>query len=147
MDKDKIGEALSRRRLLGTLGAARAPRLSPRPHSRRADAATVTARPRQPLPTLDGAATAPIKEVFDSTGWNTTALEHFTVDVVDYKKEAAFYIALMGWKLREDNGKQAPWTSAIGAARSSAPPRRILSALPAARMVRPRARRCAASPG
>src|SRR6478752_477533 len=42
-------------------------------------------------------ATAPIKEVFDSTGWKTTAMESYTCDVVDYKKEAAFYIALMGW--------------------------------------------------
>ncbi len=41
-------------------------------------------------------ATAPIKEVFDPTGWQTTALESFTIDVVDYKKEAAFYAALMG---------------------------------------------------
>ncbi len=52
-------------------------------------------------------ATAPIKEVFDPTGWQTTALESFTIDVVDYKKEAAFYAALMGWRLREDDGKQA----------------------------------------
>ena len=29
------------------------------------------------------------------------------MDVVDYRKEAAFYIALMGWKLRSDDGKQA----------------------------------------
>ena len=27
--------------------------------------------------------------------------------MADYKKEAAFYIALMGWKLRSDDGKQA----------------------------------------
>ncbi len=51
--------------------------------------------------------TAPIPEVFPSTGWKTAALESFTIDVVDYRKEAAFYIALMGWKLRSDDGKQA----------------------------------------
>src|SRR4030095_390505 len=36
----------------------------------------------------------------------------------DYRKEAAFYIALMGWKLRSDDGKRAVldignWGSAI----------------------------------
>ena len=36
----------------------------------------------------------------------------------DYRKEAAFYIALMGWKLRSDDGKQAVldiggWGSAV----------------------------------
>ena len=30
-----------------------------------------------------------------------------TFRVADYQKEAAFYIALMGWKLRSDDGKQA----------------------------------------
>jgi catechol 2,3-dioxygenase-like lactoylglutathione lyase family enzyme len=60
---------------------------------------------RCPLPVVQ--ATAPIKEVFDPTGWTTLALESFTIDVVDYRKEAAFYEALMGWKLRDDDGKQA----------------------------------------
>src|SRR5262245_4672552 len=52
-------------------------------------------------------ATAPIKPVFASTGWKTVGLENIVFDVLDYKKEAAFYIALMGWKLRNDDGKQA----------------------------------------
>jgi catechol 2,3-dioxygenase-like lactoylglutathione lyase family enzyme len=52
-------------------------------------------------------AIAPIKEVFDPTGWKTLALESFTIDVVDYRKEAAFYAALMGWKVRDDDGKAA----------------------------------------
>jgi hypothetical protein len=79
-------------------------------------------------------ATAPIKEVFDSTGWKTLALESFTIDVVDYRKEAAFYAALMGWKLREDDGKAAimgqlhlPWRGArllrARASRSAGPAR------------------------
>ena len=77
---------------------------------------------RCPLPMAQ--ATAPIKEVFDSTGWKTIALESFTIDVADYKKEAAFYAALMGWKLRDDDGKQAvmdvgDWGSCIF--RSAAP--------------------------
>jgi catechol 2,3-dioxygenase-like lactoylglutathione lyase family enzyme len=51
--------------------------------------------------------TSAIPPVFASTGWKTVALDHIDVDVADYQKEAAFYIALMGWKLRSDDGKQA----------------------------------------
>jgi catechol 2,3-dioxygenase-like lactoylglutathione lyase family enzyme len=63
-------------------------------------------------------ATAPIKPVFAPTGWKTVALDHITFQMADYRKEAAFYIALMGWKLRSDDGKQAvldigDWGSAI----------------------------------
>jgi catechol 2,3-dioxygenase-like lactoylglutathione lyase family enzyme len=63
-------------------------------------------------------ATAPIAAVFRPTGWNTVALENVTMDVADYKKEAAFYAALLGWTLREDDGRQAimdigPWGSCI----------------------------------
>jgi catechol 2,3-dioxygenase-like lactoylglutathione lyase family enzyme len=52
-------------------------------------------------------ATAPIKPVFEPTGWNTVSLDHIAFQVADYKIEAAFYIALMGWKLRSDDGTQA----------------------------------------
>jgi catechol 2,3-dioxygenase-like lactoylglutathione lyase family enzyme len=63
-------------------------------------------------------ATAPIKPLFAPTGWKTVALEQISFLVPDYKKEAAFYVALMGWKLRSDDGKQAildigDWGSAI----------------------------------
>jgi catechol 2,3-dioxygenase-like lactoylglutathione lyase family enzyme len=63
-------------------------------------------------------ATAPIQPVFAPTGWKTVALDHITFQMADYRKEAAFYIALMGWKLRSDDGKQAvldigDWGSAI----------------------------------
>jgi len=51
--------------------------------------------------------TDPIPPVFAPTGWRTVSLDHLTFDVADYQKEAAFYIALMGWKLRSDDGKQA----------------------------------------
>jgi catechol 2,3-dioxygenase-like lactoylglutathione lyase family enzyme len=56
--------------------------------------------------------------VFAPTGWKTVALDHITFEVPDYRKEAAFYVALMGWKLRSDDGKQAvldigDWASAI----------------------------------
>lgn len=52
-------------------------------------------------------ATAPIKPLFAPTGWRTVGLDHISWQVPDYRKEAAFYIALMGWKLRSDDGKQA----------------------------------------
>jgi catechol 2,3-dioxygenase-like lactoylglutathione lyase family enzyme len=63
-------------------------------------------------------ATGPIQPVFAPTGWQTTALESITFEMEDYRKEAAFYIALLGWKLRSDDGKQAvldvgDWGSAI----------------------------------
>jgi catechol 2,3-dioxygenase-like lactoylglutathione lyase family enzyme len=51
--------------------------------------------------------TTTIPPVFEPTGWRTTGLDQITFRVGDYKKEAAFYIALMGWTLRNDDGKQA----------------------------------------
>ncbi len=62
-------------------------------------------RPGCPL-TADQA-TAPIPPVFAPTGWRTVALDHLTFDVADYRKEATFYTAVMGWTLRADDGKQA----------------------------------------
>ena len=110
MDKDRKSSltTLSRRSLLGSLGAAAGTAAFANAAFAQGgcrDGYGQAAASRCPL-TME-AATAPIKEVFDSTGWKTTALESFTIDVVDYKKEAAFYTALMGWKLREDDGKQA----------------------------------------
>ena len=58
-------------------------------------------------PLAKGAATAPIKPVFAPTGWKTVALDHVTFGVKDYRKEAGFYAALMGWRLRSDDGKRA----------------------------------------
>ena len=62
--------------------------------------------------------TSDIAPLFEPTGWKTVALDHLTFRVADYKKEAAFYIALMGWRLRSDDGTQAvldmgDWGSAI----------------------------------
>ena len=48
--------------------------------------------------------TDPIAPVFERTGWRTTALEHITWRVAEPQKEAAFYAALMGWRLRSDDG-------------------------------------------
>src|SRR5580698_4808884 len=69
-------------------------------------------------PLTEELATAPIKPLFAPTGWKTVALDHITFLMPDYQKEAAFFIALMGWKLRSDDGKQAVldignWGSAV----------------------------------
>ena len=48
--------------------------------------------------------TDPIPPVFAKTGWRTTGLDHIAFRVADPKKEAAFYVALMGWKVRSDDG-------------------------------------------
>jgi catechol 2,3-dioxygenase-like lactoylglutathione lyase family enzyme len=62
--------------------------------------------------------TADIAPIFAPTGWKTVALDHIVFRAADYRKEAAFYIALMGWKLRSDDGRQAvldmgDWGSAV----------------------------------
>ena len=69
-------------------------------------------------PLTAAVATAAIKPGFAPTGWNTVALEQITFRMPDYRKEAAFYIALMGWRLRSDDGYQAvldigDWGSAV----------------------------------
>ena len=43
---------------------------------------------------------------FDATGWKTVWLDHITYQCTDYKKAAAFYSAVMGWKVRNDDGKR-----------------------------------------
>lgn len=48
--------------------------------------------------------TDPITPVFERTGWRTTALDHITFRVAEPQKEAAFYTALMGWKVRSNDG-------------------------------------------
>jgi catechol 2,3-dioxygenase-like lactoylglutathione lyase family enzyme len=50
--------------------------------------------------------TDPVKPVFEPTGWRTTALNHITFRVAEPQAEAAFYAALMGWKVRSDDGRQ-----------------------------------------
>jgi catechol 2,3-dioxygenase-like lactoylglutathione lyase family enzyme len=50
--------------------------------------------------------TEPIAPVFAPTHWRTTALDHITFRVVDPQREAAFYAALMGWKVRRSDERQ-----------------------------------------
>src|SRR5262249_60365099 len=49
----------------------------------------------------------PAKLPFEPTGWKTVLLDHLSCRTVDYSKEAAYYTALMNWKIRSDDGKQA----------------------------------------
>src|SRR6266550_5115481 len=50
--------------------------------------------------------TTPLILPFEPTGWNTVWLDHLNYQCVDYKKAAAFYATLMGWKVRSDDGMQ-----------------------------------------
>src|SRR6185295_14752367 len=95
-------ENFSRRMLLGSLGAAG---FSGRALSQSGGCRDGYGTARCPLPVER--ATAPIPDIFAPTGWKTIALESFTIDVADYRKEAAFYAALLGWTLREDDGRRA----------------------------------------
>src|SRR3954452_11731693 len=89
---------ISRRQLLIALGAA----VAVRPASAFAQGQCGGARAGTPEcdPT-------PAKLPFEATGWKTVLLDHLSCQVADYPKEAAFYAALMNWKIRSDDGKQA----------------------------------------
>ena len=43
----------------------------------------------------------------EPTGWKTVWLDHLSYRCADYQKAAAFYVALMGWKVRSDDGQHA----------------------------------------
>ncbi len=45
--------------------------------------------------------TTPLVPPFEPTGWKTVWLDHLNYQCVDYKKAAAFYAALMGWKVAQ----------------------------------------------
>jgi len=48
----------------------------------------------------------PFKAPFEPTGWKTVLLDHFNMQVTDPEREAAFYAAFMGWKVRSNDGKE-----------------------------------------
>ena len=89
---------ISRRQLLVALGVAMAVRPG------RVLAQGQCSGARAGSPDCD---TTPAKLPFESTGWKTVLLDHFSCQVADYPKEAAYYDALMSWKIRSDDGKQA----------------------------------------
>jgi catechol 2,3-dioxygenase-like lactoylglutathione lyase family enzyme len=89
---------ISRRRLLQALGLA----VAVRPTA--ALAQGQCGGVRASLPECDP---TPAKLPFEPTGWKTVLLDYFSAHVADYPKEAAFYSALMNWKIRSDDGRQA----------------------------------------
>src|SRR5678809_1502549 len=89
---------ISRRRLLQALGVAAALR----PMSAFAQGQCGGARAS--LPECDP---TPAKLPFEPTGWKTVLLDHYSMQVADYQKEAAYFAALMNWKIRSDDGTKA----------------------------------------
>src|SRR6266581_3772856 len=89
---------LSRRQLLTMLGVA----IAVRPASALAQGQCGGERAK--LPECDP---TPAKLPFEATGWKTVLLDRLSCQVADYPKEAAYYAALMNWKIRSDDGKQA----------------------------------------
>ena len=132
---------LSRRQLLVALGAA----VAIRPASAFAQGQCGGARAGTP-----DCDTTPAKLPFEPTGWKTVLLDHFSCQVADYPKEAAYYAALMNWKIRSDDGKQAvldigDWGGLVLRGGYQAPPSPPPSQAPAARAAqrsRPARSRC-----
>src|SRR6187397_1968674 len=89
---------ISRSRLLQALGVAAAVR----PISACAQGQCGGARAS--LPECDQ---TPARLPFEPTGWKTVLLDHFSMQVADYQKEAAYFAALMNWKIRSDDGTKA----------------------------------------
>ncbi len=54
-----------------------------------------------------GCDTTPAKAPFEPTGWKTVYMDRFTLHVADYEQETGFYNALIGWKVRSDDGTTA----------------------------------------
>src|SRR5262245_59431872 len=97
-------QAITRRQLLRTLGAASVGV----PLFEALSAGNASAQGRCMLTFGSPACnTSAIKPVFEPTGWKTIGLEQITFRVAEYQKEAAFYAAVMGWTLRDDDGKRA----------------------------------------
>lgn len=98
------GGAVSRRELLHVLGVT----VVGAPLAAVFGAPVVRAQGRCMLtPGTPACNTAAITPIFAPTGWKTAALDHIAFQVADYRKEAAFYVALMGWTIRSDDGTQA----------------------------------------
>src|SRR5215471_6872706 len=119
---------LSRRQLLQALGIA----VAIRPAAAFAQGQCGGARAG--TPECD---TTPAKAPFESTGWKTVLLDHLSCQCIDYSKEAAYYAALMNWKIRSDDGKQAvldigDWGGLVLRGGYQAPPATAADAAPQA---------------
>ena len=122
--------AISRRHLLGALGlaAVSAPlnRLFAQGSCAGRAADSTAACEKTPFP-------AP----FAPTGWQTVLLDHFTMSTPNPRREAAYYVALMGWKVRSDDGNQimmdiGDWGGVLIRQAPPAPPAPPAPAAPAA---------------
>jgi catechol 2,3-dioxygenase-like lactoylglutathione lyase family enzyme len=91
---------ISRRQLFQALGLAA---VATTPFARRALAQGRCAG--RDVDTTAACNHTPAKAPFDPTGWKTVLLDHFTCQVTDPEREAAFYTALLGWKVRSNDGK------------------------------------------
>jgi catechol 2,3-dioxygenase-like lactoylglutathione lyase family enzyme len=87
---------MSRRQLLRVLGAAVA--AAPVASLAQTAGGGRSAAPRD---------STPLVPPFEATGWKTVWLDHLSYQCADYRKAAAFYATLMGWRVRSDDGKQA----------------------------------------
>ncbi len=90
---------ISRRRLFHVLGAAAVGL----PLSRALGQGQCAGRDRD---TTAACNKTRMKPPFDPTGFKTVLLDHFNLQVVDVEREAAFYAAFLGWKVRSNDGKE-----------------------------------------
>ena len=94
--------SLTRRQLLRALGlvAASAPFV---PLARAFAQGACAGRDRD---TSSACNKTPFKPPFDPTGYRTVLLDHFNMQVTDAEREAAWYAAFLGWKVRSNDGKE-----------------------------------------
>jgi catechol 2,3-dioxygenase-like lactoylglutathione lyase family enzyme len=50
---------------------------------------------------------APSEPHLPAAEWKTVWLDHISFQVADYKRSAAFYSSLMGWRVTQDTGSEA----------------------------------------
>ena len=90
---------ISRRRLFHILGAAAVGM----PLARAFGQGQCAGRDRD---TTGACNKTPFKAPFEPTGFRTVLLDHFKLQVVDVEREAAFYAAFLGWKVRSNDGNE-----------------------------------------
>jgi catechol 2,3-dioxygenase-like lactoylglutathione lyase family enzyme len=59
-----------------------------------------------PVATVGAQAASTIPAATAPAPWKTVWLDHISYAVTDYRKSTAFYRDLMGWEIRNDDGKQ-----------------------------------------
>jgi catechol 2,3-dioxygenase-like lactoylglutathione lyase family enzyme len=90
--------AISRRHLLQALGLAA---VSTVPIARALGQGSCAGRDRDSTAACNK---TPFKAPFEPTGWKTVLMDHFNMQVTDPEREAAFYNAFLGWKVRSNDG-------------------------------------------